>query len=129
MKKFYCYLLIISTIISSLIYSCERDKAVDASSNKTNNIFSKNAKYANPNIDLNFTNSGELNVPQEILNKLFEKSKINLDILNSAYNIILYTQGNETGKSEIDINKLLGISVYGNKNGTYHHSFYKKRLI
>ncbi len=126
MKKFYYYLLIIPTIIFSLIYSCERDKAVDASSNKTNNIFSKKAKYANPNVDLNFTNSGELKVSQEIINKLFEKSKINLDILNSTYNILLYTQGSESGKSEIDINKLLGISIYGNKNGIFHHSFYKK---
>lgn len=126
MKKNYYYLLIIPIIICSLIYSCERDKSVETSSNKTNNIFSKNAKYANPNVDLNFTNSGELNVSQEIINKLFSQSKMNLNILNSTYSIILYTQGNESGKSEIDISKLLGISIYGNRNGTYHHSFYKK---
>jgi hypothetical protein len=126
MKKNYYYLLIIPVFIFFLIYSCERDKGIDISSDKTNNIFSKNAKYANPKVDLNFTNSGELNVSQEIINMLFSKSKINLEILDSAYNILLYTQGSESGKSEIDTNKLLGISIYRNKNGIFHHSFYKK---
>ncbi len=77
-------------------------------------------------MDLNFTNSGELNVSQEIINKLFSKSKINPDILNSTYNILHYTQGSESGKSEIDTNKLLGVSIYRKKDGIYHHSFYKK---
>ncbi|WP_027382896.1 hypothetical protein [Epilithonimonas caeni] len=125
MKKFYYYLLIIPTIIFSLIYSCERDKAVDASSNKTNNIFSKSAKYKDRTDNYLFTKGGSVEFSVDKINNIY-KSVTKKSDNGNVLQFMLFTTGNLSNGNDFDYSKIEGVCFYKLEDGFLVQNMFKK---
>lgn len=120
-KIFYVFLSVFS--LSILLY-CSSDNILEAN----NESHDKNEIIINllrESGNLNFTNGGGINLSSNQIIELYRLCSNDEDY-NNVKEILIYTEGNESGTQNIDINKLNGISIYKNKNGYLQHSFYKK---
>ncbi|WP_312767715.1 hypothetical protein [Epilithonimonas sp.] len=125
MKKIYYYLLIIPIIIFSLIYSCERDKSAETSSTKTNNIFSKNAKYKDRTDNYLFTKGGSVEFSIEKINNVY-KSVTRKSDNGNVLQFMLFTTGNLSNGEDLDYSKIEAICFYKLEEGFLVQNMFKK---
>lgn len=109
------------------IYSCT-DEIKGIKETETlakSNVISQKMSARYSNIEPFATLGGQIELTTTQIQNVYDL--VNLNDFNNLRGFVIYTTGNETGDTDVNIENLKAISLYHYKNGKLEHTFYEKQ--